>query len=333
MPRVHACKESSTELSLDAPERLGHSALADGRTPAWAEWGPPRGTPVVLCPGAAISRHLGISARAVAALGVRLISVDRPGLGASTPAPGHTLADFAADVGELIELRGLGRPALIGNSQGAPSAVACAAAGITRALALVSASDEVAAPESGSALPLHLRDLLDLVATDPDGAAAVLRRFDADAMWDLVMTGAPPCDRAVYRTRSSERAYRTALREGFAQGPAGYVRDTLLAMSRWPIPRAHIAIPVDVWYGEEDMSHSPDNDATLTGRIPGAHRHVVPGIGGAVLWTIHDPSSTPWSHAADRQMPPAHVSPRSPTSSASTGSTHQLGPRRMRVRP
>jgi pimeloyl-ACP methyl ester carboxylesterase len=273
------------ELSLDPPERLGHSTLADGRRLAWAEWGSPRGTPVVLCPGAAISRHLGISARAVAALGVRLISVDRPGLGASTPAPGRTLADFAADVGELVELRGLGRPALIGNSQGAPFALACAAAGIARALALVSASDEVAAPEFRSALPPHLRDLLDLVATDTDGATAVLRRFDADAMWDLVMTGAPPCDRAVYCTRSFERAYRTALREGFAQGPEGYVHDTLLAMSRWPIPLPNIGIPVDVWYGEEDVSHSPDNGATLTGRIPGAHRHVIPGIGGALLWT------------------------------------------------
>jgi pimeloyl-ACP methyl ester carboxylesterase len=271
------------ELSLDAPERLGHSTLADGRRPAWAEWGPPRGTPVLLSPGAALSRHLGISARAVAALGVLLVSVDRSGLGASTPAPGHTLADFAADVGELIELRGLGRPALIGNSQGAPFALACAAAAITRALALVSASDEVAAPEFRSALPLHLRDLLDLVATNPDGATAVLRRFGADAMWDLVMTGAPPCDRTVYCTRSFERAYRTALRGGFAQGPEGYVRDTLLAMSRWPIPLPNIGIPVDVWYGEEDVSHSPDNGATLTGRIPGAHRHVVPGIGDAVL--------------------------------------------------
>jgi pimeloyl-ACP methyl ester carboxylesterase len=206
------------ELNLDAPERLGHSTLADGRRLAWAEWGSPRGTPVLLCPGAALSRHLGISARAVAALGVLLISVDRLGLGASTPARGHTLADFAADVGELIELRGLGRPALIGTSQGAPFALACAAAGITRALALVSASDEVAAPQFRSALPLHLRDLLDLVATDPDGATAVLRRFDADAMWDLVMTGAPPCDRAVYRAKSFERAYRTALREGSPKG-------------------------------------------------------------------------------------------------------------------
>jgi pimeloyl-ACP methyl ester carboxylesterase len=56
-------------------------------------------------------------------------------------------------------------------------------------------------------------------------------------------------------------------------------------MSRWPLPPRAQRDPVDVWCGEEDVSHSPDNGATLTGRIPGAHRHVVPGIGDAVLWT------------------------------------------------
>jgi hypothetical protein len=54
-------------------------------------------------------------------------------------------------------------------------------------------------------------------------------------------------------------------------------------MSRWPLPPRAQRDPVDVWCGEEDVSHSPDNGATLTGRIPGAHRHVVPGIGDAVL--------------------------------------------------
>lgn len=54
----------------------------------------------------------------LAALGVRLVSVDRPGLGASTPAPGRRFGDFADDIRRLAALRGLGRPAMIGNSQG-----------------------------------------------------------------------------------------------------------------------------------------------------------------------------------------------------------------------
>ncbi|MEU7000080.1 alpha/beta fold hydrolase [Nonomuraea sp. NPDC046570] len=92
--------------------------------------GAPDGIPVLLCPGAATSRRLGFGTDVVDALGLRLVSVDRPGLGASAPAPGRTFADFAADIRHLAGLRGLGSPAVVGNSQGAPFALACAVEGI-----------------------------------------------------------------------------------------------------------------------------------------------------------------------------------------------------------
>ena len=60
-------------------------------------------------------------------------------------------------------------------------------------------------------------------------------------------------------------------------------------MERWPFNLEMINVPVDIWYGEHDSSHSPDNGVMLTARIPGARRHIVPGIGGAVLWTHAEP--------------------------------------------
>jgi pimeloyl-ACP methyl ester carboxylesterase len=127
---------SGMNVYTGAPVRLGESRLPDGRLLGWAEWGPRDGTPVLLCPGAATSRWPGFGPEAVDELGVRLVSVDRPGLGASTPLPGRTFADFAADIRRLCELRELGRPAMVGNSQGAPFALACAAAGVVSALAM-----------------------------------------------------------------------------------------------------------------------------------------------------------------------------------------------------
>ncbi|MFD0904098.1 alpha/beta fold hydrolase [Actinomadura sediminis] len=273
-------------VRVDPPARLGTDRLPDGRLLGWAEWGPPDGVPVLLSPGAATSRRLGFGADAVDELGVRLISLDRPGLGASTPAPGRTFAGFADDVRDLAGLRGLGRPAMVGNSQGGPFALACAAAGVVSGLAVVSGSDEVAAPEFAAGLPDGLRRLVETVASDPAAAEARFAGFDADAMWDMVMGGSPECDLAVYTEPGFARAYRRALEEGFAQGAAaGYARDTVLAMGRWPFALKDIAVPVDLWYGERDTSHSPDNGAFLADRIPGAHRHVVPEIGGALLWT------------------------------------------------
>ncbi|MEV5812763.1 alpha/beta fold hydrolase [Streptomyces mutabilis] len=271
---------------VSAPARLGETRLPDGRLLGWAEWGPPDGAPVLLCPGAATSRRLGFGAGVVEALGVRLVSVDRPGLGVSTPAPGRTFADFAADMRALCGLRGLGVPAVVGNSQGAPFALACAEAGVAAALSLVSAADEVAAPEFATALPAELRALTARAVQDPSGAEEFFARFDADAMWSLVMDGSPDCDLAVYRDPAFSAAYRRALAEGFARGAAaGYARDTVLAMGRWPFALDRITVPVDIWYGEHDTGHSPDRGALLATRVPGARRRVVPGIGGALLWT------------------------------------------------
>jgi pimeloyl-ACP methyl ester carboxylesterase len=267
------------------PVRVGEERLPDGRSLGWAEWGREDATPVLLCPGAATSRTLGLGAAAVSDLDIRLISLDRPGLGVSTPAPRRTFADFATDVRTFAGLRGLGRPAMVANSQGAPFALACAAAGVIGALAVVSGADEVADPRFADVLPPELRHLVDLSVNHPQKAGEIFAAFTAQTMWEMVLSGSPACDVAVYQEESFTAVYREALREGFAQGADGYARDTVLAMGRWDVDLASIAVPVDVWYGTEDVGHSPDQGAGLTARIPGAVRHLVPGIGGAVLWT------------------------------------------------
>ncbi|MEV7013146.1 alpha/beta hydrolase [Streptosporangium sp. NPDC051022] len=270
---------------VTAPVRTGEERLPDGRVLGWAEWGPMDGAPVLFSPGAATGRGLGFGAEAVDDLGVRLISLDRPGLGVSTPAPRRTFADFAEDVRVFAGRGDLGLPAMVGNSQGAPFALACAEAGVIGALAVVSGADEVADPRFADALPEELRRLVDVAVTDPEAAERIFAGFTPQAMWDMVMGGSPACDLAVYEEAGFAAAYRRALEDAFAQGPGGYARDTALAMGRWGIDLSSIRVPVDLWYGREDVGHSPDLGAGLAHRIPGAVRHVVPGIGGAVLWT------------------------------------------------
>ena len=71
----------------------------DGRTLAIEEAGDPGGRPVLVHNGTPNSRHLYAPAVAdAAARGLRLIGYDRPGYGGSTPQPGRTVADCAADV-------------------------------------------------------------------------------------------------------------------------------------------------------------------------------------------------------------------------------------------
>jgi pimeloyl-ACP methyl ester carboxylesterase len=274
-------------IAVPAPVRTGQVDLPDGRTLGWSEWGHEAGTPVLLCPGAGTSRRLGFGADALEDLGIRLVSADRPGLGASDPAPGRTLLDWADDVAELAQAIGLGRPAVVGYSQGAPFALACAASGVASSVAVVAGTDELAHPAFADTLAPELRHLIDTARSEPEAAEREFARMDAGTLCTMVIDMSAEADRVIYAEPEFARAYRDALDEGFRHGSGGYARDTVLAMAPWPFDVADIAVPVDLWYGGQDTSpvHSPDFGATLAQRVPGARRHLERDAGGAILWT------------------------------------------------
>ena len=279
------------DYGVAEPRRLGSARLPDGRRLGWATWGPEDGIPVLFFSGAAMGRSLGFGADALAPHGLRLIAVERPGVGASDPDPGRTLSDWPRDVAQLaaaLDLRDFG---IVGFSQGAPFALVCAAAGIARTVSVVSGQDDLHHPAFADLLDSDVGKLLRALATDPTG---VERAFDRDAnaemMWNLIIGSSSNIDLAVYTSLAFEPTFRRALGEGFAQGGAGYARDLVLAMGRWPFDPADIRIPVDLWYGGHDTStvHSPDHGAELARRIPTARRYLLPEAGGSLLWTHAD---------------------------------------------
>jgi pimeloyl-ACP methyl ester carboxylesterase len=270
-------------LEVSAAIRRGTREVAPRRQLAWSEWGPVDGVPVLFSPGAATSGSLGFATAAVDRLGVRLIAIDRPGLGRSDPAPSRTLLDMAADLRAL----GFDRPAIVGFSQGAPLALACAAAEVVSAVAVVSGTDELAGPVRGM-LPPEVQGMVNLAETDPPAAEAMFRgMMSPAALKQMIRERSPEVDRAVYLDPVFADAFATALDEGFVQGPDGYARDALLVMRRWPFDPGTIRRPVHLWYGQLDASpfHSPDHGESLARRIPNAARTVVEGGGGSILWT------------------------------------------------
>ncbi|QWF22383.1 alpha/beta hydrolase [Nocardioides sp. LMS-CY] len=273
-------------VTLRAADREAVTRLPDGRLLARAEWGPPGGPPVLLCPGAATSRLLGMDAQAVDAAGVLLVSFDRPGLGGSTHDPGRTLTSWAADVAHVVAQERWPRPVGIGFSQGGPFALALAAAGTVSAVALVSAQDELSARRED--LDEHLLGLVDAVAADPSSVersmATTVEPVSFVAMVREMNGGA---DRLVYEERLFAEYFSAAVREALRGGAEGYARDLVLTLGAWPFRPEDITMPVHLWYGALDDSpvHSPDHGARLAARIPNARRTIVEGEGGAILWT------------------------------------------------
>ena len=260
--------------------------LPDGRELAWSEWGRPDRRPVLFSPGAGMSGVLGFGTDVLDDLGLRLLALDRPGLGRSSPDPGKTYASWAADVRCLVETLGLHRVLGVGFSQGAPFAAALAGAGLFDAVALVAGQDDLRAQRHQ--LVAEVAGMLDAVDADPAGFEREIARVaDAEWLWGVILTTAAPVDRARYEGTDLGAAVRAALADGFAQGAEGYARDLVTALGPWPVRPEDIAVPVHLWYGAHDTStvHSPDLGAALAARIPSARHTVLDDEGGALLWT------------------------------------------------
>lgn len=101
--------------------------LPDGRQLAYELFSGAKGRPVVFHHGTGdsrLARHP--DDRLITEAGVRLITVDRPGYGGSTPRLGRTLLDWVPDVVQLADHLGLERFAVVGWSGGGPHALAVA---------------------------------------------------------------------------------------------------------------------------------------------------------------------------------------------------------------
>jgi pimeloyl-ACP methyl ester carboxylesterase len=72
-----------SDIFIQGPERQVTIDLRDGRKLVWSEWRPETGRCVLFCTGAGMSGSLGFDADVVHDLGVRLVGIDRPGLGRS----------------------------------------------------------------------------------------------------------------------------------------------------------------------------------------------------------------------------------------------------------
>ncbi len=101
--------------------------LRDGRTLGYAEYGVPDGNALLYFhgyPGARLEGQF-LAEQAVKA-GVRLIAVDRPGMGLSSYQAHRHILDWPDDIAEFADYLGLEHFAVVGFSGGGPFATACA---------------------------------------------------------------------------------------------------------------------------------------------------------------------------------------------------------------
>ena len=270
--------------------------LADGRTLACLELGDPSGPPVLYFHGYPGSRlEARVAATAAARLGLRLLSVDRPGFGQSTFQPGRRIGDWAADIGALADQLGLQRFSIVGVSGGGPYALACAARLAHRlasvALVCPLAPLDVAAGKEGMLAQDRLMLLLAAHAAPlARGVVHMLAhwmRQDAARYVTFMMAGMVSPDRELFADPGYRSLVQESTAEALRQGGQGAAWELTLIARPWDFRLQDVRMPVALWQGLADQILPAAMARRLAAALPACNPRYFPGEGHLSLVVQH----------------------------------------------
>ena len=262
--------------------------LKDRRRLGYAEFGAPSGYPVFMFHGFPGSRLIAATEQStLTSLGVRLISIDRPGFGLSDFKPGRSIADWPADVVELADALGLDRFSVMGISGGGPYAAACARFIPERlnSAAIVAGVGPFQAPGVKKGMMLANRILSSVQAYIPWLVGFVmtsvykrqLRRPKAfvrrlSAAW-------PKVDRAVIARPDIRDTTVASFNEAFRQGSRAFSQESALFSRPWGFDLSDIKMEVLLFQGELDVNVPPVMGRYQASQIPNCQAFYYPDDG------------------------------------------------------
>jgi pimeloyl-ACP methyl ester carboxylesterase len=237
----------------------------DGRRLSYAEYGSPVGTPLFYFHGHPGSRfEARFLAEAAAQTGVRLIGVDRPGLGLSSYAARRRLLDWPAEVAALADHLALERFAVVGFSGGGPYALACAqqlprrltACGLVAGVGALSPMLAFMAQW----LPWLILPLTRGFFRDEANAERSLARFARN--W-------PGPDQQALAAPGVRALMAASLAEALRPGTRGAAYDGVLLGRDWGFDLARLPFAnVHLWHGELDREVPVATARAVAQRLP-----------------------------------------------------------------
>jgi pimeloyl-ACP methyl ester carboxylesterase len=259
--------------------------LPDGRTLSYADYGKRGDLAVFWCHGGPGSRlePKGMGGTA-ADMGLRMIGIDRPGYGLSSPKPGRSIADWVPDALALADHLKIDRLATIGVSTGGAYALALAAMAPERVRGVVAccALTDMRWAEGKAMMGAGAADLW----TAPDRATAMARAeamFGSDGSKMMSQAGGdalPPADMAMLMDPAFAAGWAESMGAMFAQGVAGYADDRIADGVGWGSFDVNaVSCPVAVVHGREDTICPPAHAEHTAKIVPGAELSFFDGLG------------------------------------------------------
>jgi pimeloyl-ACP methyl ester carboxylesterase len=270
------CDLRSTLLQVNEQSSHQTLTLPDDRTLGFATFGAETGPVVFFLHGFGDSRLLGaVYHEPGKEQGLRIVAVDRPGIGLSTPQPNRKVLDHANDIRLLAAHLQTKRYSIMGVSGGGPYALACAYALPAEQLKTVSIVCGMGPFDltmrnskwttylifsAFKMFPFLLRwsraGTVKQIQTETAETFIANTKLQLGA-WYMRFIGPTAKDAALLRDERFLAFVYEAAREGCAHGVEGHLMDyeALTASDLgFQLEDIRADLPIDLWYGREDGS-------------------------------------------------------------------------------
>jgi pimeloyl-ACP methyl ester carboxylesterase len=272
--------------------------LPDGRVLEVGALGDPSGTTVVL--------HHGTpgSVRSVASFGPLLeqgnffvVSLSRPGYGRSSRLEGREIASVVGDTGHALDAFDRSQYVALGWSGGGPHALACAALDTPRCRGAVTLASVVPIDVDFDWTEGMAQGNIDEFALAQEGgpayeafmeeAGAAMSGMNTENAISLFGDLLSERDEEVLRDPAALESFVDATTHAFVEGWYGFHDDDLAFYKDWGFDPATIAVPVEIFYGDQDLMVPPTHGAWLASHISTARVFHDEHEGHLSIWGNH----------------------------------------------
>lgn len=270
------------------PRVEGTVAVRDGRRLSYAEFGDADGEAFIWMhgtPGA--RRQIPFDARVFAEEnGLRIIGIDRPGIGSSTPYLYPNILDWTGDLEILADTLGIDTFRVIGLSGGGPYTLAAGAAlpDRVKALGVLGGVAPLVGPDAikGGIINIapYAAPILKLVRV-PMGfamsrAIRMIRPLAGAAIGGYAAIQ-PDGDKNLLREPDFKNMFLDDLLNGSRVQVSAPMSDIVLFARDWGFTAADVTVPVYWWHGDADHIIPHAHGEHLSARLPEAVFTTVPG--------------------------------------------------------
>lgn len=267
-----------------------HIILFDGRKIFFNEYGDREGTPVLYFHGFPNCRlEAGMIHSKAERIGVRIISIDRPGIGLSDFHQKRQIIDWPNDIIELADQLVIEKFSVLGVSAGAPYALACASKCSTRitTVGIVSALGSI---EHKYSLRKDYIIAFKIAGVSLKAFQRILwlNRFryikkpdKAHIFTEKKMKELADCDRKIAQIQSVNDYIQKTQCEASIRGMKGLAYEAKLLGKPWNIKLEEISQDLDIimWHGENDNISSYLATKAIGKRIPNCCVNYYPNEG------------------------------------------------------